>query len=251
MGQNPLIHATPTSGMIDLMMGARIGYNSNEEAKAGDKKVWKEGFYAFCREGFKGYVQNLTNKPYILDKSRGWGGYYSLLNEINPNPKILVMVRDLRAIFASFEKKFRENPDYDDGLVNNATFTNITTQQRVKTWASTHPIGYFLEKLHQSILDKTSLNFLFIRYEDLCTQPEQQLRRIYNYLGIDYFEHNFKYIPQITIEDDTVHGIYGDHTIRNTLQILPQDYEEVLGKETCNWIYTNYKSYFDLFGYKN
>ena len=61
IGQNPEFHVTPTSGMIDMMLGARIGYNGNHEAKAGDMKQWKEGFYAFCREGFKGYVTELTD----------------------------------------------------------------------------------------------------------------------------------------------------------------------------------------------
>ena len=249
LAQNPLIHSTPTSGMIDLMLGTRIGYNGNKEAKAGDKEMWKEGFYAYCREGFKGYIKNLTDKPYILDKNRAWGSYYSLLSNINPNPKILFMVRDLRAVFASMEKKFRENPDYDDGLLDNSKLRNITTYQRVQTWASGHPIGYAMEKLNQSILDKTAHNFLFIKYEDLCTDPIPQLKSIYDYLGIEYFEHNLSHIPQVTIEDDTVHGIYGDHTIRNTLKMLPQDYEQVLGKTTSDWIYSTYKSYFDLFGY--
>ena len=73
IGQNPKFHVTPTSGMIDMMLGTRIGYNGNHESKAGDLKQWKEGFYAYCREGFKGYVAALTDKPYILDKNRAWG----------------------------------------------------------------------------------------------------------------------------------------------------------------------------------
>ena len=249
MGQNPLIHVTPTSGMIDLMLGTRIGYNGNKEAQAGDKDMWREGFYAYCREGFKGYTKNLTDKPYIIDKNRAWGSYYPLLSKINPNPKILFMVRDLRAVFASMEKKFRQHPDIDDGLLDNIKLKNITTFQRVQTWASSHPVGYALEKLNQSFLDKSANNFLFIRYEDLCTNPQQQIKAIYDYLGLEYFQHNFQHIPQITVEDDTVHGIYGDHTIRNTLGMLPQDYEEVLGKPTCDWIYNTYQDYFKIFNY--
>ena len=80
IGQNPAFHVTPTSGMIDLMLGARIGYNGNKESKAGDKEMWREGFYAFCREGFKGYIQSLTDKPCILDKNRAWGSYYRLIS---------------------------------------------------------------------------------------------------------------------------------------------------------------------------
>ena len=250
VGQNPQFHVTPTSGMIDLMLGARIGYNGNKESKAGDTGLWKKCFYAYCREGFKGYTSTLTDKPYILDKSRAWGPYYTLLNEIVPNPKIVFMVRDLRAIFTSMEKKFRKNPDYDDGLLDNVNLKNITTHQRVETWAGGHPIGYALHKLNQSILDKTAQNFLFIRYEDLCNNPETQLNSIYNFFGLEPFQHNFNHIPQVTVEDDSQHGIYGDHTIRNTLGMLPNDSKEILGEPTCKWIYDNFKWYFDTFGYQ-
>ena len=249
IGQNPKFHVTPTSGMIDMMLGTRIGYNGNHESKAGDLKQWKEGFYAYCREGFKGYVGALTDKPYILDKNRAWGSYYPLLSEILPNPKILFLVRDLRAVFASMEKKFRANPDMDGGEINNITLQGITTQQRVEQWAIGHPVGYALNKLQQSILDKSVNNFFILRYEDLCTNPEPVLNGIYNFFDIEPYKHNFSKIDQITVEDDTVHGIYGDHTIRNTLGMLPNDSKEILGEYTCDWIYNNFKWFFDTFKY--
>jgi len=249
IGQNPKFHVTPTSGMIDMMLGTRIGYNGNHESKAGDLKQWKEGFYAYCREGFKGYVGALTDKPYILDKNRAWGSYYPLLSEILPNPKILFLVRDLRAVFASMEKKFRANPDIDGGEINNITLQGITTQQRVEQWAIGHPVGYALNKLQQSILDKSVNNFFILRYEDLCTNPEPVLNGIYNFFDIEPYKHNFNKINQITVEDDTVHGIYGDHTIRNTLGMLPNDSKEILGEYTYNWIYNNFEWFFNIFKY--
>jgi sulfotransferase len=249
MGQNPEFYVTPTSGMVDLVLGARIGYNDNQEAKAGDPELWKKGFYNFCKEGLKGYMSSITNKPYFLDKSRGWFGYYSLLNEIYPDPKYIVMVRDLRDIIASMEKKFRANPDVNDGILNNSTLQGITTHQRAEQYLKSHPVGYLLLKLNQAFLDKTAYNFLFIRYEDLCSYPEEQLTAIYQHLEIPYFKHNFNHIPQITVEDDTVHGIYGDHKIRNTLKALPNDSKEILGEYTYNWIYDQYRWYFDVFGY--
>lgn len=250
IGQNPQFHVTPTSGMIDLVLGTRIGYNGNKEATAGDTDMWREGFYAYCREGLKGYTQNLTDKPYILDKNRAWGSYYSLLNNINPNPKILFMIRDLRAVFASMEKKFRMHPDKDDGMLDNSKLANITTHQRVETWSKGHPVGYAVTKLHQSILDKTAENFLFLKYEDLCNNPQSHLKSVYDFFELEYFEHNFKSIPQITVEDDTVYGIYGDHTIRNTLHMLPDDYIDILGEYTSDWIYNQYRWYYDIFEYK-
>jgi hypothetical protein len=76
------------------------------------------------------------------------------------------------------------------------------------------------------------------------------MKDIYKYLDIPYYQHDFDHIPQITVEDDTVHGIYGDHTIRNTLGALPNDSREVLGDYTYQWIYDNFRWYFDTFNYK-
>ena len=44
VGQNPDFFVTPTSGLVDLMLGTRIGYNDNPESKAGAPDKWKEGF---------------------------------------------------------------------------------------------------------------------------------------------------------------------------------------------------------------
>jgi len=250
VGQNPKFHVTPTSGMIDIMLGARIGYNEDTYSKAEDTEQRKKCFYSFCTEGLKGYVSALTDKPYILDKNRVWSSYYSLLNEIMPNPKIIYMVRDLRAVFASMEKKFRANPDINDGTRNNNTLEGITTQLRVEKWAVRQPIGYSINNLSQSFLEGYAQNFFFIRYEDLCNNPEPVLKDMYEFLELDYFKHNFKNIPQITVEDDTVHGIYGDHTIRNTLEMLPDDSKEILGDFTQRWIYDNFKWFFDTFKYE-
>ncbi len=250
MGQNPDFYVTPTSGLIDLMLGTRIGYNQNYESKAGDVEMWKEGFYAFCSYGINGYVASQTIKPYYLDKNRVWGFYYNLLTHIIEKPKVLYMVRDLPSIFASMEKKFRMNPDKDDGTMDNVKMRGTTTHKRVEHWAQTHPLGYSLEKLYQTLLDGTAANFLFIRYEDLCSNPNNVMKSIYQYLELDEFKHNFQHINQITIENDAIHGIYGDHIIRNSLKILPNDSKDILGMHTVDLIKENYKWYYDFFGYK-
>jgi len=250
MGQNPEFYVTPTSGMIDLMLGARIGYNGNQEAKAGDKDMWREGFYAFSKAGLNAYVANLTDKPYILDKNRNWAASYPLLTKMYDNPKVLFLVRDLRDIFASMEKKFRANPDVEDGTVDNMNLTGLTTQARVEKWAMSHPIGHALPKLHQSMLDKTANNFLFLRYEDLCANPKAVVDSIYDYFELPRYKHDFNHVEQVTVEDDTVHGIYGDHTIRNKVEALKNDSKDVLGDYTYEWIYSNFRWYFDSFNYK-
>ena len=250
VGQNPDFFVTPTSGLVDLMLGTRIGYNDNPESKAGDPEEWKEGFLNYCRFGFHGYMQSLTDKPYFFDKSRAWGPYYPLVSMIIPNPKMVFMVRDFRSIYSSMEKLFRKNPDIDPKIMNNIDMTGITTDQRVEIWGNTHPIGFTITKLHQSILDGTAQNFLFFKYEDFCKFPDEHMKQMYEFFEIPYYQHDWDNIEQITEENDTVHGIFGDHKIKTKLKAVKEDYYEILGNFTCNKIKNEYKWFYDYFQYR-
>lgn len=250
MGQNPKFYVTPTSGLSDLVLGSRIGYNYNEESKAVDQDEWKDGFYSYCRWGMQGYFDRLTDKPYVLDKSRSWKGYYGLLKMILPKAKMIVMIRDLRDIVASMEQKYRTNPDRGIEMVDNIKLTGITPLQRAEIWLKTHPIAISLLRIENLLMDYQNVkDVLFVRYEDLCLNPHKTISDIYKYLEIEEFNHNFNYIEQITHENDTVHGIYGDHKINNVLEKSDLNSYKLLGENTCNLIKENFLWYFNTFGY--
>ena len=91
---------------------------------------------------------------------------------------------------------------------------------------------------------------LFIRYEDLMANPEIEIKRLYEYFEMPYYEsHDFENITQHTQENDLVHGIYGDHTLRERFEMKPDDYNEVLGYELSQSIKNTYKWFYDYFGY--
>jgi len=69
---------------------------------------------SFCREGTLGYYNAITDKRFVIDKSRGHGIHYDFINSFYPDPKIICMVRDIKDILCSLEKKFRANPDKQD-----------------------------------------------------------------------------------------------------------------------------------------
>jgi len=249
MGQNPKFYVTPTSGVLELVYGARNHYTSCDEFKAQDKELMKKGFQNFCAQGINGYFDAITDRPYVLDKSRGWGYYYNFLDFIYPNPKIICMVRDLRDIFASMEKIFRKNPDMASGMENNTNLKGITTEERIDIWSSAPPVGLSLERLYQTLSEKNDKYIHFVKYEDFTQHPQREIEKIYNYLELPYFEHNFNNVKQITQENDSIHGIYGDHTIKSKITHIPSDAQEVLGKVAYNWIRNNYQWFYNYFGY--
>ncbi len=249
MGQNPDFYVTPTSGVLELLYGARMNYSNSPEFKAQDTELMKAGFLSFCKDGLEGFYNGITDKKYILDKSRGWGIHYGFLSSFYPNPKIIVMIRDPRAIFASMEKNFRKNQDKDSGIVDHANMIGTTTEKRIDVWAASQPVGLAMERLYQIVKEGLNKNMLIVKFEDLTSNPKNEIKRVYDYLELPYFEHDFNNIEQITVEDDAVYGIYGDHTIKKEIKPIPKDYNQVLGKSASDWIKNHYKWFYDEFGY--
>ena len=249
IGQNPDFYVTPTSGVLELVYAARNNYSTSAEFKAQDSDLMREGFRQFCHDGMTGFFKAVTDKPYVMDKSRGWGYHRDFLDFFYSDPKIVCMIRDPRAIFSSMEKNFRKNPEQDKGIVNHAEMAGVTTEQRIDTWAAGVPVGMALQRLYQIVKEGNDQKILFVKYEDLMKNPQGEMDRIYKYLDIPSYTHNFDNIQQITQEDDEVYGAYGDHTIKPKLTPVKPDWNEVLGKSAAAWIRSNYTWFYEYFGY--
>lgn len=247
--ENPSIYATPTDGVLELLFGARGNFTNSLEFKAQDSKQMQQAFKQFCSQGMKGFYESITDRPYVMSKSRGWGIHYGFLNEFHPNPKIICLVRDIRDIISSMEKKFRQNQLQSDNILNWSEFKGTTTYKRTYDWLNGIPVGLAIERLseifHQGINEK----MLFIRFEDLCSNPEHEMRRVYNYLELPFFSHNFNNIQQFTQEDDSVYGIYGDHKIKSKLTPLKSNSVEILGLHLHAELYDKYQWFFKQFNY--
>jgi sulfotransferase len=124
-----------------------------------------------------------------------------------------------------------------------------TTEKRIDIWAQSQPVGLAVERLQQIFKEGINKKMLFIKFEEFTSNPAKEMARVYEYLGVPYYEHDFDRVEQITQEDDEVYGIYGDHQIRTKIEPLKENYKEVLGTYASNWIKTNYKWFYDEFKY--
>jgi sulfotransferase len=249
LAQNPDVYATPTSGVLELVFAARGNYTDSPEFQAQDPEVMKTAFQAFCKHGMDAYYNAITDKKYVVDKSRGWGIHYDFLNFVQPDPKIICMVRDLRDVFASMENNYRKHPDKANAILNWAQMTGTTVPKRIDIWAQSQPIGLAIERLGELFRLGYADKMLFVKFEDLCLYPKTEMTRIYQYLGIPYYDHDFDNIEQVTKEDDEVYGQFGDHVIRKKLEPVQSRAKQLLGKDVTDWIYNNYKWFYDQFRY--
>jgi hypothetical protein len=88
----------------------------------------------------------------------------------------------------------------------------------------------------------------------VCAYPEifinlDFISRVYDFFEVERYIHDFSNIQQVTHEDDKVHGIFGDHKIRQEVKPLKSEAKEILGANVCNWIKNNYKWFYDEFRY--
>jgi sulfotransferase len=250
LAQNPDIYATPTSGVLELVFAARENYSNSPEFKAQDKDLMKKGYTAFCKQGMDAFYNAITDKKYVIDKSRGWGIHYDFITSIRgEEPKIICMVRDLRDVFASMESNFRKHPEKSQGIVNWSTGQATTVPKRIDFWIQNPPVGMAIERLQEIIRLGNDKNILFIKFEDLCLYPDTTMTKIYQYLDIPFFKHDFDNIEQVTKEDDEVYGAFGDHVIRKQLKLPPSKAKQLLTPEVCNWIFTNYEWFYKYFRY--
>ena len=250
LGQNPDIYTTPTSGMFDLLTNSRSVFSDALEFKAQDEQQMLTGFKGYLKSALYGFYEPLTDKPYVIDKSRGWNAEWEFVNAFDPNPKMICMIRDIRAVYASLEKKFRKHPLIDHHLANWGNLTGTTTDKRAEVWSANPPIGPSMDRIYQVLVQGLHKNILFIKFEDLVVDPNKQMERIYEYLELPYYQHDFNNIKQITYEDDKWYGIFGDHIIRPQLKPVKNDYIEVLGPNTVKLIENHYAWFFNDFGYQ-
>jgi len=249
LAANPSIYATPTSGLLAMINAAKKVYTSSPMFKAQNPSAMKTGFLHFCRSGMEGYFRGLTDRPYAIDKSRGWAINHDFLNAFYPDPKIVCMVRDLREILASMEKNHRRHPDkWDAGTDQNAE-SRITVGERVAAWMREKPVGTTLKSLKEVFHRGYDKHILFVRFEDFCENPSREMEKIYAYLELPLFAHDFKSIAQITQEDDRFHGRYGDHIITPEIKpVLPRA-QKLLGEKLSAAIFEKNAWYFQKFGY--
>jgi hypothetical protein len=98
------------------------------------------------------FYNAITDKKYVIDKSRGWGIHYDMIATIRgEQPKIICMVRDLRDVFASMESNFRKNPEKSQGIVNWSTGQATTVPKRIDFWIQNPPVGMAIERLQEII----------------------------------------------------------------------------------------------------
>jgi len=224
--QNPKVHGESVSSLSSIFGSINASWSSmetnqeynNTEAKVGVLKSVLQGYYSHI------------DKPIIVDKDRGWIPLLPQVEAIlNRKVKIIVCVRNPAEILTSFEKLRKENPLFftkADSTLREGS--NIAS--RAYFYAGPEgPMGLS----HRNIKDAITMGyldrFLFIDYNRFCNSPKSQTKRIYEFLELPKFEHDFEKIIQTENYNDLAVGLPNLHKIKPALDRTTVNCVEYLG----------------------
>lgn len=233
--QNPEFHVSKsTSALHTVLSILKNNWTTIIEHKAEGVDFKR---LAACQKAIlESYYQ--TDKKVIIDKSRNWMGDIEMLEFIlDKKVKIIAPVREVREILASFEVLWRKMnaksqwPFRPEDMVKAKT-----TEGRCDIWASANePVGYCFNQIKDAITKGQSDRILFVEMEALTANPQYTMEKIYEFMGKNYFPHNFNNVEQYTKEDDLLaYNIEGLHDIRPKVEPVLPKAREVLGEKLYN-----------------
>lgn len=228
LAQNPRFHTTGTSGVMDVMFGVRNQWNNLVEFKAAPNELAK---LRVLRGILENYYADI-DKPVIFDKCRGWLSLLEMAEFVlGHKAKVLVPVRDMRDVLASFEKLWRENAKTSQLAHESQNYFKFqTVEGRVDTWLQgDQPIGLAYNRIRDAITRGFGDRMYFVHFEKLTKDPQAVMNEIYDFLGEPRFNHNFDHVEQVTWEDDSMHGFKNLHSIRNKVEPIEPQWQKVLG----------------------
>lgn len=238
LNQHPKIHATATSPLLDVIhaAGAKLEECTSQftfDFESANKNITKGIISSFHKN---------IKEPIVIDKHRGW---IALIEQIEKNykrPKVICTNRSVPEIITSFIKLIEKNNTLNNTIDRELRSKGIPISV---TNRSNHLFNLFVNNPRTAIIDgleKCRDCIHIVEYNDIVNSPQETMNKIYEFLEIESFDHNFNDIKNTCEEEkDDAWGIENLHIIRNKLQKTSTPPEEVLGKEL-----TEYYRQFDI-----
>lgn len=231
LAQNPRFHATATSGILEILFQVRNHWGSVAEFQAmpeAQSVAAKQRVLVAVLQAYFGDV----DRPVIFDKSRGWLAHLEMAEALlGYKPRVLVPVRDLRDVLASFERLYRATSALAQTPDEAANYMGYQTlEARLAGWAGANgPVGLAYNRIKDALARGWDKQMLFVPYEALTSRPGVVMSQIYSFLDEAQYAHDFEHVAQATTEDDRIYGFSGLHTIRQQVRPQKPQWPEVLG----------------------
>jgi sulfotransferase len=237
LNQNPDIWVSPASPLYRMLAAQVQSYNELENKDynrdAAIDNVIKNIPHNFYAD---------KKAKYIIDKNLNWTsplGAEIIFKYITQNIKFICPVRDVLDIMTSFDSIINASPDSKLNIMDEQvlayTFPDKPLADRRADFLMRHDkdIALTLDFMKHATLPEFRHLFHFVEYDDLTTNPQKEINKIYDFLEIPKYNHEFENIVDSSnISRESLTGIKDLHTIRPQVQKLSKRPQDVLLPET-------------------
>ena len=224
MNQNPEIAVTPNSITLEIIKDLFLLKETDVFQNYPDHKSLDNILDSVYDTYYKDWPQRI-----IIDRGPVMTpGNFLLMQKHFKRPfKCIVILRDLMDVLASYMKWYTENPD---SFVNRYNLKN-DEEKLSMIMNNKGAVAKDLEAIKNAYKYPDICHF--VKYDDLVAQPEQEFKKIYEFINEPYFNHRFQDLQQVEVNgmkyDDTIVG-KNMHTIRNVVRKIPNSYIDKVPK---------------------
>jgi sulfotransferase len=221
LNQNPRFYSGPSSPVLGAMYAVEQNFLGNELYHGYPKPDQVREIIGSVPHHFYSDVE----KPVVFDKNRAWTARVPYIEGyIGQQAKILVPVRRVDEILTSILTMVHRNP-FQEGQER----INFVDEQLIKTNTPINDYNRCMYLLNSGGIVYEALNAImmgfqenvrdkmhFVDYNDLVDNPEKTMEDIYDFLGEEYYEHDFESLSNIHREDDlNTYGLGDMHHVRS------------------------------------
>ena len=151
---------------------------------------------------FTNYYEGI-NKKVIFDTNRIWCAKLPLIKQLFPEAKVIACVRNLAWIMDSLEKIVRKNPLSVSGMFNNQGEASTVYTRTQALAQSDRLVGFAYDALKEGFYSNEAERLLLVEYDYLTQYPKEVMKLIYQFIGEDYYNHDFDNIEYNEEEFDS------------------------------------------------
>lgn len=216
--QNPRFHAGMSSP-VGALMNAVMSASRNPELSV---FMTQEKVKRLVRGVFDAYYDDVDPAEVIFDTNRQWSTQLSLINEMEPDAKVIACVRNPAWVMDSIEQIIRKNPFQRSRLFNDDR-ERATVYSRSDVLARhDRLIGYSWSALKEAYYAEAADKLLLVEYDILCQRPEETMRLIYQFIGEPWYNHDFDNVEYSADEFDRQLDTSGLHTVARKVEWKPR-----------------------------
>ena len=221
LNQNPDIYVSPQSSLPNTLGSTYNQYQSQENK---DSDQW-DNIYRVMETIIPTFYSGYKEK-YIIDRSFSWldpHPYLILENHLKNPIRVICPVRNIMDILASWNRLCENDPKnlYDVNIMKSDKTKRPMADKRadyfMRIGNAENGIRSGIEGMKRTLYPQFKNNIMIVEYDNLILDTENVIDSVYQFLGIDSYNHDFKNIYNPHKHTD-VWGVKDHHKIKKEIQ---------------------------------